>query len=426
LFFAISIAMGTRGASAQTTNAATAETPPVRPPMVGHLIVHAPGTDALRVIIDGVDLGATPWEGDVAPGSHEISGRSSTSAAAAQMVNVSVGDRIVVDLVTAVIAAHLQVRTNDGKGQVYVDGVAKGEGSFIGDVIAGPHAIVVTRDGYERFEKTLTLAERETWAETVTLKPVDASGPSVQLAERSFEGLYGGFGLTGLFGVGGEGTSLETHCDALGASSCETPQALGGGVFGYAGWTWDPVGFEVMLGASGDAATQTAHFGGPGANAMSPLAQPPRDEKFTFVRFGGLAAVRVRASLQGRFVRGTVAGGVGFSYKKMLMDRDATTTDGTDRHDQYVPSGGVAYVSPAITLEGALHVRASPTIAFAVGLEMWAENASVAGSNSVPATTGRFLHATGQTPAAIATPGYELASGPQVFLGPFVGMQFGP
>ena len=397
--------------------------PLVRQPSQGHLIVHAPGSESLRVVIDGVDLGATPWEGDVAPGPHEIAGRSSTSAASAQMVNVNVGDRIAVDLVTAATAAHLQMRTGDGKGQVYIDGVAKGDGAFVGDVAPGPHTIVITRDGYERFEKTLTLGERETWAETVTLKPVTVQGASAQAAERALEGLYGGFGLTGLFGVGGQGTDLETRCESLGASSCDTHQPIGGGAFGFLGWTWDPVGFEFMLAGSGDTVQETAHFD---AASAARLAQPPRDEKFTFARFGGMAAVRVRASFQGRLLRGTVAGGVGLSYKKLVMQRRASTTDDTNRQDGYVPDGDVAYVSPAITLEAALHVRVTPTLALAVGLEMWADNASIWGSNSVGPVTGRLLTAANQTPAPIATPEYHLATGPQVLLGPFLGMQFGP
>ncbi len=401
--------------------------PLVRQPSQGHLVVHAPGSEPLRVTIDGVDLGATPWEGDVAPGPHEIAGRSSTSAAPAQMVNVNVGDRIAVDLVTAATAAHLQIRTSDGKGQVYIDGIAKGDGVFVGDVSPGPHSVVITRDGYERFEKTVSLAERETWAETVTLKSATVQGASSQAAPRAFEGLYGGFGLAGLFGVGGQGTDLETRCDSLGASSCDTPQPLGGGAFGYLGWTWDPVGFEFMLAGSGDTVQQTAHFGGGGASSVSPLAQPPRDEKFTFARFGGIAALRVRASLQWRVVRATVAGGVGFSYKKLFMERTTTATDGTNRQDTYAPQGGVAYVSPAITLEAALHVRITPAMALAVGLEAWADNASIWGTNSAaPPSSERFLTAANQTPAPLATPAYQLATGPQVFLGPFVGMQFGP
>ncbi len=403
-------------------------TPLAVQPTRGHVIVHAPGSEPLRVIVDGVDLGATPWEGDLPAGPHEIAGRSSNAVATTQTVNVAVGDRLSVDLVSSATAAHLQVQSSDGKGNVYVDGTLKGEGSFAGDVAPGSHAIVVEREGYERFEKTVVLGERETWAANVTLKPAQAATGPAAAPTRAFEGLYGGFGFVGLFGVGGQGTDLDDNCDGLSASSCDTGQPLGGGAFGYVGWTWDPVGFELMLAASGDTLTETAHFTNTGASTTSPLALPPRDEKFTFARVGGLAALRVRASTQGRLLRATIAGGVGLSYKKIFMERTTTATDGTDRHDVFSPTStnGVAYLSPAITVEGALHLRVTPTIAIALGMVMWADNASLWGSNSTPPAAARTLVAPGQLPASIATPEYHLATGAQVFLGPFVGVQFGP
>lgn len=393
----------------------------------GHVVVHAPGSEPLRVVVDGVDLGATPWEGDLPSGSHEVTGRSSSVTAVAQTITVTAGASVAVDLVTSATAAHLQIRTSDGKGLVYVDSVVKGEGAFVGDVAPGSHTIVVEREGYERFEKTLTLAERETWAETVTLKPTQAAA-STATAARAFEGLYGGFGLTGLFGVGGEGTDLDTSCGNLGASTCDTAQPAGGGLYGYVGWTWDPVGFELMLAGSADTVDETAHFTTTGPNSTSPLAFPPRDEKFTFARVGGLTAIRVRATLDGRIVRATIAGGVGLSYKKLLMKRDATTTDGTNRVDAFSPTAdtSVSYLSPAITIEGAAQIRVTPTVAFTAGLLLWADNASIWGSNSTPASPGRFLGAANQTPVAIATPAYHLATGAQVFIGPFLGMAFGP
>jgi hypothetical protein len=394
----------------------------------GHVVVHAPGTESLRVVVDGVDLGATPWEGDLPSGQHEVTGRSSSVTSIAQTINVTAGASLAIDLVTSATAAHLEVRTNDGKGVVYVDGVAKGDGAFVGDVAPGSHTVVVEREGYERFEKTVSLGERETWAETVSLKGVQAAA-STGAATRAFEGLYGGFGLTGLFGVGGEGTDLDTSCGNLGASGCDSGQAAGGGLFGYVGWTFDPVGFELMVAGEADTASETAHFTSTGANSTSPLAFPPRDETFTFARLGGLTALRVRATLDGRIVRATVAGGVGLSYKKLLMKRDSLTTDGTNRVDVYSPTAdtSVAYLSPALTLEGSVQVRVTPTVAFTAGLLMWADNASIWGSNSTPPPAApRFLGAASQAPVAIATPAYHLATGAQVFLGPFLGMAFGP
>ncbi|HEY6461584.1 MAG TPA: PEGA domain-containing protein, partial [Polyangiaceae bacterium] len=109
----------------------------------GHVVVHASGPEPLRVTVDGVDVGSTPWEGDLPPGPHSIAGRSSSALAEAQNVDVTAGSRTAVDLVSSATAAHIQVRTNDGQGSIYVDGVVKGQGAFSGDVAPGPHTIVV-------------------------------------------------------------------------------------------------------------------------------------------------------------------------------------------------------------------------------------------------------------------------------------------
>ena len=391
----------------------------------GHVVVHAAGTAPLRVIVDGVDVGVTPWEGDLPPGTHSISGKSATSQAEAQTVELQAGSRAAVDLVSSATAAHIQIRTNDGKGSIYVDGVVRGEGAFSGDVAPGPHSIVVSRDGFQRFEKSMTLGERQTWAETVTLPPAAAAGATVSEGERGLEGLYGGFGFLGTLGVGGTGTELETNCSNLGAASCNTPGPLGGGAFGYIGWTWNPVGFELFLEGGGDVSNQKANYtglpsGGSGGSLV-PASSPARTETFTFVRGGGMAAIRARATFQNRILRGTFAGGVGLSYHELIMKR--TATDPAGDSTLYIPqNGGVAYISPALSAEAALQIRFSQTLALAVGFQFIADNASIAGSNSVPAQGYEPLG----TMATIPSPSYHLASGPQIWLGPFLGLAFGP
>jgi hypothetical protein len=391
-----------------------------------HVVVHASGNEPLRVLVDGVDVGVTPWEGDLPAGTHQVAGRSSSSQAEAQTVELTAGSRTAIDLVSAATAAHIQIRTNDGKGAIFLDGVAKGEGAFSGDVAPGPHSVVVSRDGYERFEKTMTLGERQTWAETVSLVTVGAAGSaSADSALRAYEGIYGGFGLFGAFGVGGMGTDLQTNCNTLGAVSCNTPSPVGGGAFGYVGWTWDPVGFELMLGGVGDTVKQTATFDAQGPSGNLPAAAPARTESFSFGRIGGLAAVRARASFQTRLLRGTVAGGVGLSYKEMFLERNATATDGSGANTKYVPNA-VGYFSPAITGEAALEIRLTPTIAVSVGGLLWADNASIAGSNSSPALPPSKAQTQVLNGNPIPTPAYHFATGPQVFIGPFIGMAFGP
>jgi hypothetical protein len=386
----------------------------------GHLVVHSTGPDPLRVLVDGVDVGATPWEGDVPPGSHTITGRSSSATAAGQTVDVAIGSRTAIDLVASDIAAHVAITTSDGKGVIYLDGVVKGEGTFKGDVAPGPHSVVVSRDGYQRFEKTLTLTEQQTWAETVTLSQVVSVTAGQGEADRAYKGLYGGFGLAGLFGVGGMGTTIETNCSTLGASTCSTPNAVGGGAFGYIGYTWDPVGFEFMLGAMVDEAKQTATFNATSTSSstsIAPAADPARTESFQFLRVGGIAAIRARVGFQSGILRGTVSAGPGVSYRLIQMERDATATSNGQALDKYVP-GAVGYISPALSADASLQFRLSPTLAIAVGVTFLADNASIAGNNSVSPSPGHN--------PLIPTPGYNLATGTQAFLGPFLGMHFGP
>jgi hypothetical protein len=397
----------------------------VREATQGHVVVQSAG-EPLRVIVDGVDVGVTPWEGDLSPGSHDVTGRSSTALAASQSINVVAGARVAVDLVATGTAAHLQIRTSDGQGAITVDGAPKAVGAYAGDVAAGPHTITVSRDGYQPYQKTMTLGVRETWAETVTLQPIAQNVAGTQRSERiEGEGVYGGFGLAWVPQIASMGSELDTGCDTLGAASCDTPAPLASGmVFGYGGYTWNPVGFELFLAASADTVQQKASFNASGGNSGTlPTTSPAREEKFTFARFGGIGALRVRAAYATPVIRVTAAAGVGLSYKVMLMKRDTTTTDGSGLRDVYVPDP-VTYLSPGVSGEAAVHIRLSPTLALAVGAEFWAESAP-SGTESPP-KSGRQLLKPNTLPVPVNTPQYHFASGAQVFLGPFLGMQFGP
>jgi hypothetical protein len=401
----------------------------VREATEGRAVVTAAG-EPLRVLVDGVDVGATPWEGDLAPGAHEISGRTSTALAAPQTVAVVAGARVALELVASPTAAHLQIRTSDGQGTITVDGQVKGTGAFAADVAPGPHTVTVTRDGYQPFQKAYTLGPRETVAETVTLSPTEKINLPGKGAERAEgEGVYGGFGLAWLPAIVGMGTELETGCSTLGAASCSTPSPkASAGVLGYVGYTWNPVGFEAFLAAVADTVQQKATFNGEGGNSGTlPFTSPPRVETFTFGRFGGLGAVRARASFAASSrIRISIAGGLGLSYKGMLMKRDAVATDGSGLHGTYVP-GLVSYFSPGISVDAAIHFRWTPTVAVVLGAEMWGENAGDSAA-SLPAPGSGVLTSTktGVQATLIPTPGYHFASGPQVFLGPVLGMQFGP
>jgi hypothetical protein len=135
--------------------------------------------------------------------------------------------------------------------------------------------------------------------------------------------------------------------------------------------------------------------------------------------------VRARATAQWEKFRGTLAGGVGLAVKDMGVQRVATATDGSGGTDKFT-AGGAVYFGAALTAEAAVHYRVTPSIAISLGLEMLADSASMGGSTAVGPQPGHALVTPRGQATFIPTPQYNLASGAQVFLGPFLGMIFGP
>lgn len=390
-------------------------------PTKGIVSVKEKSGQPVRVVVDGLDVGPAPWQGELDPGPHQILVRGASAAAPAQKVDVLKGQKYDLEFAAVPASARLEVTTSDHQGFVFVDGKPVGEGEFRGDVSIGPHVLEVKREGFTTYRKELDLADHQTYAETVTLARPGGSGGGPVEVERPLQGVYGGFALTAVYSPSNLGSELETNCSVLGAVSCTTPAPVGAGLFGYVGYHWDPVGLEVMLGGLFDGTAQRASFDGQGNTGENPLlSSPARNEKFTFLRFGGLGAVRARATLQGRVLRGSLAAGVGLSYKMMEMERKATTADGVTNADSRFVPDGKGYLSPALTADASLQIRLSPTTALAIGALIWAESAGQ-DTKSAPDPSQRLSNG-----APLPTPSYHYASDAQVFVGPYIGMQFGP
>lgn len=406
----------------------------------GKLTVKEAGGQAVRVFVDNVDMGPAPWTGDVDPGSHQVRVQSGTLGSTSQKVEVEAGKTGEVTIAATSASGRLSIATSDGLGVIYVDGKVVGEGQFSGDVPAGSHDVRITREGFVPFEKRYEVGDKQSVSETVPLKTAGQSLDAVKVEEeRAFYGMYGGFGLLGGIGVGGLGSSLDLTSDScqktLGAVSCDTPGPMGGGAFGYVGFTWLPVGIELFVGGLFDQAKQTATFGA-SDQANTPLLGPARTEEFTFIRFGGVGAIRARATLDGKNFRASLSAGPGVSYKQIIMQRKSASVTG-GYSERYVPDDGannpgesqankLNYVSPALVADLAVHWRMGQTTALSLGLLGWLETAG----NDVAAQPDRtrlmVSDQQGNVPLHIPTPRYEPASGAQFFLGPYLGMMFGP
>jgi hypothetical protein len=389
----------------------------------GHLVVKEKTGQPVRVVVDGSDVGAAPLDLEVAPGQHEVVLRSSTVASPAQQVTVNKGESLQVELAAIAASAHIEITTTDRKGIIFLDSKPVAEGAYSADVSVGPHLIAVTRDGYERYDNKVTLVDKQSFSETVKLKLPEAQTTGAAVTERSYDGVYGGLGLMGMFEPGGEANEIDTNCTGLAASKCSSSAPIGGGLMGWFGYAWHPVGVEAFLAGEYDQSTPSATFVGATTPLENPLAVgQPRVEQFAFLRLGGIAALRARVSAQTERFRVSLAAGFGISFKDMLLERSATTNSGAQ--NAYVDKSGHTYVSPAIATDLSVSLRVNPTLAIAIGGLVWFETA---GSNVTSAPSANQYLAGGATPATpIPTPAYHFATGAQTFVGPYLGLQFGP
>ncbi|MBX3217304.1 MAG: PEGA domain-containing protein [Labilithrix sp.] len=393
----------------------------------GKLVVREKTGKPIRVTLDGVDMGDAPWTGEVETGQHEIGARAAGLVATPQRVDVERGKTHDVELVASANSASVKIGTSDAKGLIYIDDKLVGEGSFIGDIPAGTHKLKITREGYDPFEEELVVKEREPLARTVTLKlsSTISTGPVVEV-ER-LEGIYGGFGFVGFMTPGGTGSSIENQCESKGdyeaLVSCEAPGGLGGGIGGFVGYHWDPVGIELYLAGHYDQRTMNNDWNA--ANTDPGLGpDPARLEEFNLRRLGGMAVARVRLTWQTPKLRLSVTGGAGVSYRTMYLERMTTAKDGPPVRDAYI-SDGQSYVSPVVAIEPSVMYRLTPSVAVSLGLQVFFETpSSFLNGRETPKTQPEPGHSLGLR--GLSTPSYELASNVQVFVGPVLGMMFGP
>lgn len=391
----------------------------------GKLVVREKTGKAIRVIVDGTDMGDAPWSGEVEAGAHEVAGRSPTMAAVPQKLNVERGKENVVELAASSTTAPLKVSTDDGKGLIYIDDKLVGEGSFSGEIPAGQHRIRVTREGYDPYEEDVVLEDKKPTARSVALKLGSKieTGP-VQKASRALEGFYGGFQFMGHLLPGGMGSSPEKLCDAPDRpkelSECDAGSGVGGAFGGFFGHHWDPVGVELFFLAQYD--QQSPNLGWANSSLDGGIGpDPARKEEYKLRRVGGLGAMRVRFTLQGEKLRFSTAAGVGLSTRSVFLERTATAASDPSLQDKLI-GDGQGYLSFALNLEPSIQYRITEGVAAMFGFSLTVD--SPTSIDDLPRSSPEAGRRLG--PAGLSTPAYDLASGTQVWTGLFLGMMFGP
>ncbi|MBL0195529.1 MAG: PEGA domain-containing protein [Myxococcales bacterium] len=395
----------------------------------GTLRVHEAEGRTVHVFVDGIDMGPAPWEGDVAAGPHEVAAKGDRLKSPTEKVQIEKGSRRDVEVRAASTAARFKV-TVDGSptAKITIDGVEVGEGMYTGELPAGTHKLVITREGYQRFEEEVVLAEKETSSRTVvlTLSSVVKTGGDDK-GPRKLEGFYGGFGVMGVMLPAGNGSDVQQSCKnkSQGITGCTGGGAgIGGGLFFFAGHHWDPVGLELLLGGSYDQQRATVTYGPSNLGVGGGFGpDPARTEDFFIGRAGGFLLGRTRLSFQTQKLRGSFAVGVGASYRVSFLARDTTGPD--PLRDAYA-TDGAGSLSPVLNLDGSVALRLTERLSIPLGLMMLAESPSAKLFGDQVPRSPPDLNRQLAPGVGLTTPSYALASGPQVYLGVYLGLTFGP
>jgi hypothetical protein len=382
------------------------------------------GGEPLTVFVDEKSFGPTPIKVVLPVGSHTITARGPSLVAGPTVLEVKEGDEAQVELVPGPPVGTLEIRTDPEKSKIEIDGKDAGPAPVVRELTAGEHTMTVSRDGYQPVTKKLTIEPGEVLVETISLRK-KAAGAIVEKIEQpwSFNGLYGGFQLMGMFEPAGSGNTLEGSCAVTGATSCDAGIPLGGGLGGFIGYAFAPLGLELFLLGAGDVVQPTASFDGKSGSEVNPLvASPAREEEFVIGRFGGGGAARIRLLFPVDIVRFTGAIGAGVAYRHLLLGRDTVADSGAT--SSVGNKDGDGYVSGVLSVDLGAQVLLVGTTSLALGASLWLEHAG--DGVTTPARGDVYLTKDGVVPAPQATPAYVMASGTQVFIGPYVGMFFGP
>ncbi|MFO0552771.1 MAG: PEGA domain-containing protein [Polyangiaceae bacterium] len=395
-------------------------------PPAGTLSVVVKGADGvdMRIVIDGAEVGKAPYRAELSPGKYKVLARAATHRSAEVTVNVDAGQTTSIELEAKELESKLEIRVDPAESAVEVDGAPGVAGNFSGAVRAGEHTIRVTAEGYAPAELKIKVEPGETYAESVTLRRATA-GQVVENIEApwSFDGVYGGFELVGMFEPAGSGNTMSTSCEVTGATTCEGGLPLGGGLGFYVGYAFAPIGLELYILAAGDVQSPHASFDGETSSDINPLvAKPAREEEFLIGRFGGGGVARLRLLAPVDIFRFTAAIGAGVAYRHLLLKRDTVADNGAE--SSVGNEDGTGYLTAVLSVAVGGQVLLGGTTALTFGANLWLEHAG--DGVATEARTDVYLSKEGEIPQPQATPAYDMVSGTQVFIGPAIGLHFGP
>jgi hypothetical protein len=138
----------------------TAVDAPLRPlAAAGGLRIEDPTLDGAEVVVDGVVVGRTPWEGTLAPGPHVVLSRKGPDGSAPTLATVLQGQTALLRLRSSRLGATRRLRVRPETAELWVDEVPLGKGQWVGALPAGPHTISAAEEGYQTITQTISVTD---------------------------------------------------------------------------------------------------------------------------------------------------------------------------------------------------------------------------------------------------------------------------
>ena len=269
---------------------------------------------------------------------------------------------------------------------------------------AGEHEVTIEAAGFRPYKRPFLVHAGETFAEDAHLESTTPPAAPV-----TYEGLYSGLEFFGFATPTGSRNGIVTACPEQPCSSA-SPLGAGLGVrFGYAfGW----IAVEGLALGSYDYSTASVTY------ATAVASGPARTESYEFHRFGGGAAIGVRAASKDPHLRFTGAVLGGFETMGNIFRQEVTPTASGGTSSE-TTSGTTTYTAPLLALDAGVLVGWANGAKLHVSLLTMFQ--FVGGAVMAPALGQQNLGNAG----TFNTPALQVAQGTNVFVGPMLGFDFG-
>lgn len=380
----------------------------------------------VNVWIDDVDRGPAPASVDLSPGGHIVELKGDGLASTRKTIEVVAKTETEHVLEATAQRGRLRVETLAKNGKIFLDGKEVGEGTWEDSVTPGVHRVKVVAKGFETHERLVAIEVGQTFVDAVTLVPVQTAPPAgpVAPAKNPFVGLYGRLSLLGGFSVTGAGEEVRPTCATYSCASTDASAPMGAGTVLQVGHSFGVFSAELVGAFLADFHQSKRTFTGtPGsagfpANASAPAGTLNRAETYDYVGLAGFGGLGGRVTSTDDAVRFTFGASIGAAYRSVSLKR--TTLD-----DEWKP-GATGYFAPAVFVDAGLLLGSTPGLKLSIGVAAWME---FPGSpltsdrgNPRPVTTSINGVPYG---ARLDSPEQQLRSGPQLYIGPTLGFQFG-